>query len=154
MIDSSFMPHHRPLVKLHFASSPFPLPLCTWATANPQKRPQYRNTTHEPDTLEAEKFQEQREIADHLPEKKTQQRNTSFPRSSVTSEMGITAMVHPHQARPLGIVGNSPPDGRGVPCLSVWHPLFQQLLQDGSLQGLRLAIVLQVLNVERCRRRP
>ena len=59
MIDSSFMPHHRPLVKLHFASSPFPLPLCTWATANPQKRPQYRNTTHEPDTLEAEKFQEQ-----------------------------------------------------------------------------------------------
>lgn len=78
MIDSSLMPYHRPLVKLHFASSPVPLPLCTWATTDPQKRPQYRNTTQEPATLESEQIQEQREIADHLSEK-TQQRNTSFP---------------------------------------------------------------------------
>ena len=62
--------------------------------------------------------------------------------------------------------GPSPPSQATRHCgkLSTWWEgsampqrepsLFQRLLQDGSLQGLRLAIVLQVLNVERSRRRP
>lgn len=89
MIDSSLMPYHRPLGKLHLPP-PQSLPLCTWATTpDPQKRPQYRNTTQEPATLESEQIQEQREIADHLSEDSAEKHK--FPRSSMTSEMGIRA---------------------------------------------------------------
>lgn len=62
---------------------------------------------------------------DHLPEGKTRQRSPRFPRLSVANEEWsilhgpIEAMVHLHQAMPLGIVGNSPTSWEGMEHASV-----------------------------------
>lgn len=83
-------PQHRPVVKFNFASFPIQLP-CTWGSYQPRQISLLKPTIWKcrlwawhPGVRKS--FKNEREVADHLPDKKTGQRSPRLPRLSVTNE--------------------------------------------------------------------
>lgn len=146
---------HRPVVKLHFASFPISLPLCICVIINLRRlhssSPQSTHWVWFSRVGNA--IRNGKELANHVPDENMRQTSPRLPWLSLANEESVGSEDNGHTAGHSGEFFHLMcVDGAW---LNVWPSVFfQQLLQNGDLQGINYSIILHVMNVERGTWRP